>query len=368
MLKLITRQPNKMLGLLRSLKQSGKEVVLFGAGVCGANCYKVLRDNDIPVKCFCDDNVNKQKFGFCGEQVISPTELSPALMGGGCTAVLITSYNPLKLVERLKNIDERLADYVVWSDFYLWEDGLDYYSYYQEHEAEISEVYALLEDEKSKRVLTNLLNYKISRDPRLIKQIDDSSVEEQYFDRDIVRYSNGEVFVDMGAYIGDTVEEFVKNADRQDRTYKKIYAFEPDVDNFKMLVNNTSKYGNVECINGGVYSETTVLRFSSGGNWTSAISTEGNIEVPVFALDDRIKEPVTFIKADIEGAEMSAIEGAKNLIAECRPRVAFCVYHRKDDIFNIPLAFKKLNPNYKFYMRHYRQIAVETVLYAIDNG
>ena len=82
MLKLITRQPNKMLGLLRSLKQSGKEVVLFGAGVCGANCYKVLRDNDIPVKCFCDDNVNKQKFGFCGEQVISPTELSPALMGG----------------------------------------------------------------------------------------------------------------------------------------------------------------------------------------------------------------------------------------------------------------------------------------------
>lgn len=76
-------------------------------------------------------------------------------------------------------------------------------------------------------------------------------------------------------------------------------------------------------------------------------------------------EKVTFIKMDIEGAELETLKGASRLIAEQKPKLAVCVYHKPEDIFTIPEYLRTLNPDYKFYLRYYTFAEWDTVLYAI---
>ena len=364
MLDFLVKSPNHMVCLLEKLKKHSKPVYLFGAGNCGANYLNVLEENEIPVEAFLDDNAQKQKNGFCGKPVLSPED-----MVGRNGTILISSYGPSILMKRLEKIDPDLPKRVLWSEFYLWEHGLDYYSYYMEHASELEKVYSLLEDERSKEVFRNLLNYKISRNIHHIEEICDLGKYDQYFDMSILRLGQDEVFVDLGAYIGDTVDSFVKHVKNAGGSYTHMYAFEPDQGTFQELKKHTAHYENITYVNKGAYHENTVLRFSSDtGMQTSAFNVNGDIEVSVCSLDEEIKSKVTFIKADIEGCEMHAIKGAENLIRQYKPTIAFCIYHRKDDIFNIPLYLHKLNNGYKFYMRHYSEIPVESVVYAIDNS
>ena len=82
-------------------------------------------------------------------------------------------------------------------------------------------------------------------------------------------------------------------------------------------------------------------------------------------MDDLIKERVTFIKMDIEGAELEALKGARNIITKYRPKLAICLYHKPEDIITIPKYIKSLLPEYKLYVRHYSNNTGEFVLYAV---
>ena len=73
---------------------------------------------------------------------------------------------------------------------------------------------------------------------------------------------------------------------------------------------------------------------------------------------------VTFIKMDVEGSELKALEGAKNTIIRKHPRLAICIYHKAMDVIEIPSYILSLVPEYKFYIRHYNSHMWETVLYA----
>ena len=83
------------------------------------------------------------------------------------------------------------------------------------------------------------------------------------------------------------------------------------------------------------------------------------------ALDVCVSDPVTFIKMDIEGAELEALKGSSKIIKKYMPKLAISLYHKKDDILEIPLYIKELVPEYKLYIRHYSNAGVETVLYAV---
>ena len=76
-------------------------------------------------------------------------------------------------------------------------------------------------------------------------------------------------------------------------------------------------------------------------------------------------DKVSFIKMDIEGAELKALEGAKETISKYKPRLAICIYHKYEDIYEIGDYILTLNPNYKLYIRHYTTCMWETVLYAV---
>lgn len=119
-------------------------------------------------------------------------------------------------------------------------------------------------------------------------------------------------------------------------------------------------------IKAGCWSKTTQLKFKSDGSCASKMDENGNIIVDVVDLDNVVKnEKVTFIKMDIEGAEQEALMGAKKLISTYHPRMAISVYHRNDDIYEIPKMILEMDNSYTFYLRHYTFCDADTVLYAI---
>ena len=123
--------------------------------------------------------------------------------------------------------------------------------------------------------------------------------------------------------------------------------------------------GLVEFFNVGTSNknETILLDEGSIGSSASRIG-EGSIEAQTVKLDDVVTGKVTFIKMDIEGAELDALHGATHIIQSQKPRLAICLYHKQSDMYDIPTYILSIVKDYKFVIRHYSSNPWETVLYA----
>lgn len=170
-----------------------------------------------------------------------------------------------------------------------------------------------------------------------------------------------EVFVDGGSYDGNTSIDFIK----WNRGKGYTIAWEPDPDNrekcMRLLKENEIGY---DLIPKGLWSEDRELKLKSDKT-SSRISGEGDIKIEVDSIDNLINRPVTFIKMDIEGSEYQALLGAQNTISKYKPKLAICIYHKPEDIWELPWLIHEINPEYKFYLRHYSFADNETVLYAL---
>lgn len=202
------------------------------------------------------------------------------------------------------------------------------------------------------------------------KMMADVMEHEQYFELPYLseRREIEEVFVDGGCFDGKSSQTFVKWAKD---SAKKVYAFELDKENALSCRKTLGMLEAVEyeMIEKGLYSTTGSLGFlrdEAGNGYGSKLETgKADITVPVTCIDDVIKERVTFIKMDIEGAEYEALKGAENNIKKYKPKLAICVYHKPEDIWEIANLILEMDNTYRFYIRHYSLIDVETVLYAV---
>ena len=356
-------EPNLMTVALNKLRKNNRPVILFGASLCGSEYMRLLEKNGIDVYCFVDDDEEKQKKFFCGKQVVSVKALKSLLNSQEKVYdVVISSYGPDKLYRRLMEVMPEYSERIHVVDFYLYENGLDYFRYFTEHKDEVQKAQTLLSDDKSRSVFKNLLQYKISRNRYLIEEIqDDTSL--QYFDETIMCFSDEEIFLDLGAYNGDTIAAFVKATNN---CYKKIIAIEPDKENYNKLLLNVKKLPNVECHLCGVSEKDGMVHFRSDALWTSAVDENGSESITVCSVDSLTDgNRITFLKADIEGLETSMILGAKETITRYKPKLAIAVYHRKEDIFRLINMINEYNRDYKFYLRHYTEMPIDTVLYAV---
>lgn len=189
---------------------------------------------------------------------------------------------------------------------------------------------------------------------------------QQYFDLPVLQEHRKahEVFVDGGCYDGENSRMFVKWADNSKKT---IYAFEPDEKNFRTCQCILEEINDVPfaLIPKGLWSKETALDFCAKANEGSRFAEGGGVHIPVTSLDAAIDEKVTFIKMDIEGAEYEALRGAENLIRRCKPKLAISIYHKVEDIWELPQLILSFHPEYTFYLRHYSLSSEETVLYAV---
>lgn len=193
----------------------------------------------------------------------------------------------------------------------------------------------------------------------------------QYFD--VWSPKENEILVDCGAYNGDTIDAFLKWTNY---SYEKIYAFEPDDMNYRALEAGIEdkKIQSCEIINKGTWDKNTNLKFQlydydTGHhiveNQNSACGEERIVTVPVTSIDEILEgKEATFIKMDVEGSELNSLKGARKTIVRYKPRLAIAVYHKREDLFDIPLYILSLNSGYQFKLRHYSSGLCETVLYA----
>jgi len=178
------------------------------------------------------------------------------------------------------------------------------------------------------------------------------------------------VFVDCGAYDGYTTLDFI----RRTGEYKHIYVFEPDQLQYEIVQLILLKYGqinNCDIYNLGCYNHDGVLTFETSDYGSSKISDKGISMVSVTSLDSLLYEKPsrpTFIKMDIEGAELNALEGARRIIERDKPTLAISAYHGCPNmhIWQIPYWIKSNFSDYTIYFRQHASFN-ETVCYAIQN-
>lgn len=188
--------------------------------------------------------------------------------------------------------------------------------------------------------------------------------EKQYFDLPYLKFAENEVFIDAGGFNGDTTLQFIKATANK---YRKIYVFEPN----KTLADECSKklsnITNCTVIRKGVWDDRQVLRFIEDEEGSRIVDEVENVtEIETITIDEILNgEQATYIKMDVEGAEINALKGAKKTICKYKPKLAISVYHKRDDIWKIPMLLLQYNPEYKFYLRVYSFTGNDTVLYAL---
>ena len=210
-------------------------------------------------------------------------------------------------------------------------------------------VYNHLADYKSKNTLYAILNNWYNYDFITTYKTQERMYDD-YFDLDLVKCDNNEVIVDLGAYVGDTVESYINNYGSD--CYKKIYCYEITEESFGKLKENLKDYNNIDFRLKGIGDIEGKMALANNVESPSAnriIESDGNI--PVTTLDNDINEKITLIKADIEGFEQKALLGSKNHILNDHPKLLISVYHSNDDLWKIPKTIYDMHSDYKFYLR-----------------
>lgn len=187
-----------------------------------------------------------------------------------------------------------------------------------------------------------------------------------------IQPETGDILFDCGACLADTGIFFANAVGPQG----KVICFEPMPKNQALaqanLDMNPKLAPRLSIVPAAVgYNHGSFLEFSESGPASRALhecTRSNSIRVPVVSLDrmaEALSLPrVNFIKMDIEGAELEALQGAKNILHRYRPQLAICLYHRPSDFTEIPAFLDSLNLGYRFYLGHHYVNQFETVLYA----
>ncbi len=236
-----------------------------------------------------------------------------------------------------------------------------------EHLEDFEWIYNNLGDNRSKKILVNILYYWLMSDNNRIEQIYDRTFS-QYFDLDLVKCSKEEVFVDIGGYTGDTLASYARTFGQ--KTYKRLYCYEIVPADIEYIEENIKRLqlDNVVLRKKGASSKSGTMYLTD--NVLSSVShlyESGTIAVPVVKIDDDIEEDVTFIKMDIEGAEEDALLGCLEKIRQNHPKLALSIYHNHKDMWKLARIIYEVDPSYKFYIRYYGSaiLPTEYILYAI---
>lgn len=379
--------------------------ILFGASNYGKEWLEILDRNDIEINCFADNDSKKWGGDFDGKPIISLRDLYN--MDKTNSIVIITStigqrdifeqlrisgfkniyigvnsvemkimdhYDNLSINTVLENLseivrekrfiinDEKSAyEPEIYMSFGIEMNKIKYIinpQYIIDYLHNVQKIQAILEDEKSKKTITNIALYKITGYGKLLEDIYEPI---PYFSNSIFKFNDNEILVDGGSYVGDTIKQYIKFSNDK---YNKIYAFEPNKYIYVGLEQLFENEKRIITINKGISKEEEKINFEDAGTG-SRINSNGEMTIETTSLDSCIKEKITFIKLDIEGNEISGLQGSKRIIDEFSPKLAICIYHKENDLWEIPMFIKKLKSNYKLYIRHHRiDSCYETVCYA----
>ena len=324
------------------IKDSGLPVVIYGMGNGADKVVDEFNRLDIRIKgvTASDDFVRGQQFrGFTVKKL---SEFD----GDFIIAVAFASCIP-DVMNHIYSLCDKYRILVPCVP--VFGDEIFNRDFVEKHKNELNDAYNLFED-GSKEIFAGCVDFMFGGELETLKRI--TTEKEEVFES-ILKLGNNESYLDLGAYRGDTVEEFLRNCNGD---YSDITALEPDGRTFKKLEAYLENIPRSTAFQKAVYSENKTLIFSNKAGRQSTISDKG-VETEAVCVDSLCADKtVTYIKADVEGAEKEMLEGAKDTLKNQKPKLNIALYHRSGDIFSIPLQISKINPHYKFYLRRHPYI------------
>ena len=255
------------------------------------------------------------------------------------------------VMDKIYNLCE--TDEVYAPDVPVFGSNLFDGAFFKENFDNFNKVYSLLSDEISKNVYYNVIKHKLTGKIECLKDCE-TPVGEAY--SSIIKPGAHSDYVDIGAYNGDTIREYLYYA----KDVNSVTAFEPDIKNFAKL----SEYAktldiSANLINAAAWDKDETLTFYSRSGRNSAYTTNHAglkpIEIKAVSADNYVKS-ADYINIDAEGSDLKALCGLHKTIVKFRPVISCAIYHRSEDMFEIPLYLAKLYGDFEMYIRHFPYI------------
>lgn len=360
----------KKCGIVSFLREN-KNLYLYGAGETAKLTIKSIEEYypEIQIVGVLDNDIN-----IHGEICGIPIVFSGNVKDVHNMKVLITSRSPYQLYMDALRLGISDADiYFPRTTYFIdgtfmnnWVTGAVIYKKMLDiinHKNQVMDFYNSLDNELSRKVLKNVVLFRMLQEPQLITEICEVT-NSDYWENSPFELSDNEALVDVGALNGDTSLEFIF---RTKGKYDQIYLFEPNSNLLCQAMDNLFVRENRDRIH---YFHMAIGDYNGIGHLTIGSNMVGcsGDRIRVGKLDDLIGDKrISLIKMDIEGMEISALSGAFEIIKSQKPKLCICVYHNSCDLWEIPKMLKGMRQDYRFGLRQGSPGVygdVQTVLYA----
>lgn len=307
------------------------------------------------------DDYEKNLTEWNGTPIVKSSDVS----GGALIINCSMSISPLSADKRIRSIPGAkilsFADIIATSELKI--DLPDFVhdarNDLRDHIEKYQWLFHLLKDNASKDIFNQILSYRLTADYSYMNGFS-VRLRDQYFET-FLGSLDGCIFADCGGYDGDTTEEFITRYP----SYKSVLLFEPSAQNIEKAKQRLRNVRDIEFIPLGVSNCEGSLSFNPDGGSASSVSENGSTTITTTTLDMFTSQTLSFIKMDLEGWELKALEGAEDQIRKNKPILAIAVYHTISDFWKIPEYVLTLTPSYDIYIRHYTEGWSETIMYFV---
>lgn len=338
------------------LQASSLPLFLWGCGNYAEYIYGILSKNKIAIDGVFIDAEPKSGLEFHGHNVVSFKEVESEyprinIIRGNGNIEQEVRYRSMPMIEAVYSFFDLMG-----FGWHINDEIIDQYA------DTINAMYNSFADDKS---MESFAAYLKSRYFGSWTYIQPHVCEKMYFP-DFIELSGHESFIDCGAFDGDTLKLFSNKTS----TWDNYFAFEPSIKPYDALCNYIAenRLKNIHTYKTGVWNKKTTLSFIEGNDISRIVEGEydGGVKIEVDALDNICENvPITYIKMDLEGSELDALEGAKNTILKNKPKLAISIYHKRSHMVDIYKFVSRLNLKYKFYFKIHTKVGSDAVLYAV---
>jgi FkbM family methyltransferase len=348
--------------LYEKLKIEERPILLYGMGDGAEKIHKELINRCIKIQgVFASEGFLRGQ-SFLGYKVMSLSEAEKKY--GSFTAVLCFALEG----EKAKILEPIKQRHTLYSpNIPVYGEGVCDKAFILSNIEKIQRLYGCLADGLSKEILLSVLKYNITGDTDYL------NIDSETFSYPEGFFMHNKRHIDVGAYDGDTVLEYVE----RNGNYTDIVAFEPDKINYKKLKGNISALRDILCENAAVTDKDGTGSLAGKGNRGTFIGEGAQGNVKTVSIDSYCRQPninvsgtpVGSIKIDAEGMDRQVLQGAVNVIYKNRPDIMAAVYHRAADIFDLPLLLRSYDYKYKLYLRKKEYVpAWDIFVLAANNG
>jgi FkbM family methyltransferase len=351
----------------------GGRIVIYGAGGLGQRTLEGLRANGMEALAFADRNSSLWGCSIQGLPVLSVENATHRF--GSDAVFVIAVWNPSALggipsiaIELAQRGCRRVVPFVwlfwkyagTYLPYYLW----DLPSRVAEHTENVRQAVESFPGQRSRAEFVRHLELRLTGNFECLTR---PVADAQYFPESLFGPATDECFVDCGAYDGDTLRGL---AEWTRGSFRKAVAFEADPQNFaalqRTIAGDERLRGRVDAIQAAVGLRRSMVRFAASGLASASVSECGDVEVDCASLDETLfAQRPTYVKMDIEGAEMDALHGATTTIRRYHPLLAACTYHTQDHLWRIPLTLQEFMPEARLELRPHCEDGFDLVCYAI---